>query len=138
MAEEYRKEAAVGKRQYWNSGLSQGDWMDEVFQEQEKKGALNGLPGKGKPLELSSGDVLNDVLKNANILPEWILLRHKIKQQIEKLLSSKSTEDENAIHQEIAAINQSIRKYNSLVPASILQKSLIGINNVDDQYQKWI
>jgi hypothetical protein len=138
MAEGNREEAAVGKRQYWNSGLSQGDWMDEIFREQEKKGALNELPGKGKPLELSSGDVMNGVLKNANILPEWILLRHKIKQQIEQLLSAKPNRDADAIQQEIAAINQSIRKYNMLVPASILQKSLIRVDNLEEQYRKWI
>lgn len=131
-------EFTVKERQFWNSTLSQEDWVNEIYEEQLKKGAFDNLPGKGKPLEIQSGEVLSSILKNANVLPGWLLLQNEIRDQFQQLLSTLPDSDEPCIEQEIEEINIKIKKYNNMVPTSILHKRTITRDNMDGQYQHWV
>jgi hypothetical protein len=131
-------EPSVNRQQFWNTGMSQKDWLDELCTEQLKKGAFDNLPGKGKSLEIQSGDVFNSILKHANVLPDWLLLQHEIKEEFRKLLSTLPDSDENKIERKIAEINKKIKKYNTLVPSSTQQKRMIVRDNMEGQYQHWV
>ncbi|CAM2986082.1 DUF1992 domain-containing protein [Paenibacillus sediminis] len=123
-------------KQYWQ-GFSIDSIVGEMLNDQMKKGAFDNLPGKGKPIDISSGDVLNSTLKNANVLPNWLALQHEIRDQIAKLLSIE-TNDQNVIETELNNINQKIIKYNNMVPSSILQKRKITKENMKEHYNLWV
>lgn len=102
-----------------------GDWMGEVVREWEERGDLRDLPGKGKPLQLPDdgladpGELLvNRILKEANILPEWIELQKQIRQELNWLRGHHEAPD---LAQRIAALNKVIDRYNLLVPSVNLQ-----------------
>jgi hypothetical protein len=128
---------SVGQKQFWSSGLSIDSIVDEIYNEQLQRGTFDNLSGKGKPLEISSGDVLNSTLKNANVLPDWLILQHEIKEHIQKLISS-AHNDENKLEQELGEINKKINKYNTIVPSSILQKRMLTRENMQQQYKLWM
>lgn len=131
-------DSAVHQMQYWNTNVSQSHWLDEMYKEQQKKGAFDHLPGKGKPLNLDSGDVFNSILKNANVLPDWLLLQREIREQIRKLLTSLPDNSDNKWDREIAEINIKIKKYNTMVPVAILQKRQVVRDTIQEQYQQWL
>ncbi|MBD2869129.1 DnaJ family domain-containing protein [Paenibacillus arenilitoris] len=131
-------ESAVHQNQYWNTNVSQSHWLDEMYKEQQKKGAFDHLPGKGKPLNLDSGDVFTSILKNANVLPDWLQLQQEIREQIRKLLTSPPDNSDNKWDQEIAEINIKIKKYNTMVPTAILQKRQVARDTIQEQYQQWL
>lgn len=112
-------ETAVPSRQYWNSGMSAHDWMSEMCQEQERKGALEHLAGKGKRLDISTGDVTSSILKEANFLPAWLVLQHEIRDQLQRLLEAGSNVNQESV---LNDINTKIAKYNNMVPNPLLQK----------------
>lgn len=129
-------EDAVPSRQFWNAGLSQNDWVGEIYQDQLKKGAFDNLPGKGKPISIpSGGDLTNHILKNANYLPAWLELQHEIRDQLHRLLSSAKPD---VMEQELLAINEKIKKYNTMVPSTMLQKQKITQDNLQQQYELWV
>lgn len=66
-----------------------GDWIHGIAERKIKEaieeGLFDNLPGKGKPLELDDDPltpphlrVVHHVLKNANVVPEWILREREI------------------------------------------------------------
>jgi hypothetical protein len=130
-------EPAVGPRQFWNAGISVHDWVGEIYNEQLKNGAFDNLPGKGKPIEISSGDITNSILKNANILPDWLTLQHEIRDQLRNLLSFHK-DDIKKIERELIDINKKIMSYNNKVPSTYLQKRKITRENMEQQLQLWI
>lgn len=60
--------------------------IEDVIQEAQKEGKFSDLPGKGKPLHLdpSPDAVINNLLKDANVKPEWV----EVAQEIETLLDN--------------------------------------------------
>ncbi|MDQ3815715.1 MAG: DUF1992 domain-containing protein [Armatimonadota bacterium] len=67
--------------------------IEEIIQEAQKAGLFDNLPGKGKPLHLdpSPDAVVNNLVKEANVKPEWIELAIEIDrllQESERLLES--------------------------------------------------
>jgi hypothetical protein len=135
--ESENNEPAVSPRQFWNAGTSVHDLVGEIYNEQLKNGAFDNLPGKGKPIEISSGDITNSILKNANILPDWLTLQHEIRDQLRNLLFSIHN-DENIIERELLEINKKIMKYNTRVPSTVLQKQKITRDNMEQQFQLWV
>lgn len=121
--------------QYWNAGTS--DWIGEMYKEQLRNGAFDDLPGKGKPLDIPSGDVTNSILKNANVLPDWLTLQHEIRDQLQDLLSS-GDRDEKAVQRELDDLNKKVSKYNNVVPSIILQKRKITKEEMQKQYGQWV
>ncbi|SFT07365.1 DUF1992 domain-containing protein [Paenibacillus sp. BC26] len=136
-----RPESAVESRQFWNSGLSTQDWIGEMYKEQERKGAFDHLPGKGKPIEVPSGDITNSFLKEANFLPAWLMLQHEIRDQLQKLILSSdggsSGSGSGSIETELSEINKKIMKYNNMVPSAILQKRRITKETMQQQLELW-
>jgi hypothetical protein len=131
-------EPAVGPRQFWSAGISVHDWVGEIYNEQLKKGTFDNLPGKGKPIEISSGDLTNSILKNANILPDWLTLQHEIREQLRNLLFIFHNNDKKIIDRELHEINKKIMVYNNKVPSTILQKQKITRDNMEQQFQLWV
>ncbi|NBD27394.1 DnaJ family domain-containing protein [Paenibacillus glycinis] len=132
--EQAASDAAVPSRQYWNSGMSVQDWMSEMFREQERKGAFEHLAGRGKPLDVPSGDVTGSILKEANFLPAWVTLQHEIRDQLQRLLETgPSVLPESALDE----INAKITKYNGMVPSPMLQKWKLTRENMRLQYERW-
>ncbi|WP_164545635.1 DnaJ family domain-containing protein [Paenibacillus albus] len=131
--EKLSNEPSGSSRQFWNSGLSAQDWISEMYREQERKGAFEHLAGKGKPLDIPQGDLMNSILKEANFLPAWLTLQHEIRDQLEKLLETDSTVSDPALIE----INERITKYNSMVPSPMLQKWKVTHANMRQQFERW-
>lgn len=114
-----------------------GDWMDEIFSSYAKSGGMDELPGKGKPLDVASGDALQSVMKEAHVLPSWLELQKKIRNQLEQLLRQMEELGNEPEDQAIEELNRSIRTYNSMVPNALLQKGTITKENMRAQWTKW-
>jgi hypothetical protein len=89
-----------------------------------------------KPIKIEEGDVLTSILKNANVQPPWIELRKEIAADLKRVADRKPPVAE--MEAELEAINQKIRKYNRLVPNSLLQKGLVSAANVESACEKWV
>lgn len=113
-----------------------GDWMKNVVKEHDEKGGFEHLSGKGKPLKIE-GDILNNILKNANALPQWIELQHEIRDELKKLANSLSMLNEKDIEEQIVKINKKISQYNFMVPSSSLQKNRINRDTIKEQIELW-
>ena len=65
--------------------------MDELIQEGMEKGHFDNLPGKGKPLNLNKNpyaadmELANELLKENDLPPAWILQRNEILAKMAKL-----------------------------------------------------
>ncbi|QHW29695.1 DUF1992 domain-containing protein [Paenibacillus rhizovicinus] len=127
-------ETAVSSRQYWNSDLSAQDWMSEMYREQERRGAFEHLAGKGKQLNVPSGDVTNSILKEANFLPAWLILQHEIRDQLQGLLETGSSV---SLESALEDLNKKIAKYNQMVPNPMLQKWKLNGENMRQQFERW-
>ncbi|HEU5138368.1 MAG TPA: DUF1992 domain-containing protein [Bacillales bacterium] len=115
-------------------------WFDTIYKEYERKGDFKDLPGKGKPLPRESvqGDTLTGILKNANYKPPWLELQHEIGERISNLITLIEKQgNHKEIRSQLEAINQKIRKYNRACPP-ILQKGLVSVNNLKNQYKHWV
>ncbi|WJH35647.1 DUF1992 domain-containing protein [Paenibacillus sp. CC-CFT747] len=44
-------------------------WVDEAVDDFARRGGFDNLPGKGKPLKVPEGDVLQTIMQNAKIPP---------------------------------------------------------------------
>ncbi|QGQ99456.1 DUF1992 domain-containing protein [Paenibacillus psychroresistens] len=113
-------------------------WLDQIYTDYEKDGGFEKLPGKGKPINLDSGDPLNGMLKNANILPVWLDLQHEIRDAIQSLINRLNNQAEYNPDDDMDQINKKIKKYNSLVPLPILQKGHLSKESVAEQLERWI
>lgn len=96
---------------------------ERKIQEAREEGAFDNLPGKGQPLNLDEDFSLpfevrmtSKVLKNANVLPEWIQIRKEIdieKEAIAKLREKLVSENRtwNAKLASVSADSPSLRAY---------------------------
>ncbi|WP_202080621.1 DnaJ family domain-containing protein [Caldalkalibacillus salinus] len=132
-----------GKPHFENSKMVQDraqTLMDAAFAQAQEKGDFDDLPHKGKKLDLSSGDALSNVLKNANYVPGWVDLQQRIRDEIREVVHTLDQQDENHINHidsRIEEINELIAKYNREVPNPLLQKSKIYRDRIQQQLQKW-
>lgn len=68
-----------------------GDVFDEIFRQAQSQGKFDNLPGKGKPLNFDTrpddhaAGVFNDVLKDNNVVPEWVALAQEIDRSYQAL-----------------------------------------------------
>lgn len=132
-----RGDSQEGARQYWNAGMSVDDWVSEMFKEEWKRGAFDDLAGKGKPIEVPSGDVTNSMLKQANFLPSWLTLQHEIRDKLRQWILRLDNDGGTAMDRELAEINAMIGKYNGTVPHHALQKLTITKENAKRQLGQW-
>ncbi|MDR9856909.1 DUF1992 domain-containing protein [Paenibacillus sp. VCA1] len=110
--------------------------IESAVDEFAKNGGFDDLPGKGKPIKIEEGDMLTTILKNANVQPPWIELRKEIAADLKRVTELGLTAVE--VDAKLEEINQKIRKYNRLVPNSLLQKGLVSSANLQKAYDKWV
>jgi hypothetical protein len=115
------------------------DWVESSVKDYEKTGGFKELPGHGKPLskEYLKGDVFTGILKNANYSPPWVDLQHNIRDSIGKLILAIENQEAIDIDDEIIEINQHIRKYNQMCPSPVMQKGLLSVERMKQQYERW-
>ncbi|MBD1382173.1 DnaJ family domain-containing protein [Metabacillus arenae] len=114
------------------------NWIDSIFQEEEKKGNVNKLPGFGKPLPKKSleGDIFTNIVKRANYLPVWVSTQKSIHEKIEKAINLLSYNQLAEAEKLVEEINIAIKKYNSICPPS-MQKCLVQLEKLSDQQKYW-
>ena len=115
--------------------------IDEIVSNHAKEGGFDDLEGKGKPLDLkgerNANDYLARVMKNANVLPDWLELQHEIRDNIAGIVRLLEQNRTNKIDQELVEINLKIKKYNQKCPTPLLQKPKITLENILSQFEKW-
>ncbi|WP_199614353.1 DnaJ family domain-containing protein [Paenibacillus alkalitolerans] len=121
----------VGERQLHH-------WLDEAFAECEKTGGFDDLKGKGKPVEVQTGNGLYGILKNANVLPQWLQLQHEIRDRLVQLDDLLELGVANGIDKELAEVNKKISKYNGIVPSPLFQKMKVSKETLKTQLQQWM
>lgn len=122
-----------------SAGQSQlAHWLDEKYEEFVAGGGLDQLPGKGKPLTIPTGDVMNTILKQAGVPHPWVLLRLTIKESIEDILYLlKRTPDDPAIDGQLAELNKRIVQYNLESPSLALHRRKLTRENIVAELEKW-
>ena len=66
------------------------NWLDRQIREAQERGEFDDLPGKGKPLDLTTNPYAQDwelafkILKDAGYAPEWIELDKAIRSRLER------------------------------------------------------
>ncbi|MFB9753508.1 DUF1992 domain-containing protein [Paenibacillus hodogayensis] len=112
-------------------------WLDEAVRDCARNGGLEQLNGTGKPVDVPTGDGLNSILKNANVLPPWLELQHEIRDSIRALLRKHDPDRLPSFSTELDALNQKIVKYNMSVPTPILQKMRLRPDSIAQQLAQW-
>ncbi|MFC4807882.1 DnaJ family domain-containing protein [Paenibacillus sp. GCM10023250] len=130
-------QAEASARSYWNAGVTVHDWVSEIFQDEWKKGTFDDLPGKGKPIDVPSGDITNGLLRQANFLPGWLTLQHDIRDRLRQWLLRAGSGSDEALEDELREINAMIVKYNGMVPHAALQKLTITRENASRLLSHW-
>ncbi|WP_438447164.1 DUF1992 domain-containing protein [Gorillibacterium sp. sgz5001074] len=113
-------------------------WLDEAYEEFEKRGGPQSLPGYGKPLVIPTGDVMNTILKNAGIPHPWVLLRQTILEAMEdtvRLMDRKP--DDAEIDRQLADINRRIVQMNVEAPSLTLHRRKVTRDTIREQIEKW-
>lgn len=102
--------------------------IEEMIQDAMARGAFDNLPGKGKPLDLDEdplgqGDwLVNHILKNHHVLPDWIQLDQEIRADLAWL---KEHPDHPGRADRLAEVNRKIDRFNLIVPSLSLQRPRI-------------
>jgi hypothetical protein len=113
-------------------------WLDEKYEEFVAGGGLDRLPGKGKPLTVPTGDVMNTILKQAGVPHPWVLLRLTIKESIEDILHLlKRAPDDPSIDAQLAELNKRIVQYNVESPSLALHRHKLTRENIAAELEKW-
>ncbi|UHA73580.1 DUF1992 domain-containing protein [Paenibacillus sp. 481] len=117
--------------------IQHNDWMSDAFAEFGRNGGLYQLHGKGKPLDVQSGSVLDSTRKEANVRPPWLELQHEIRHSIESTLAMLNRDPATVTDTDICNINEKIRRYNKQVPSTWLQKGFVSKQHLRIQSEKW-
>lgn len=113
-------------------------WVDEAYEEWEKGGGLEELPGKGKPLVVPTGDVLETIMKNAGVKPPWIMLKEETKALMAQALSMLvRTPDAPGLDELIKDINRNIEEMNALAPSLSLHRRKVVKRTLREQFERW-
>lgn len=113
------------------------DWLDEAVREFEANGGMEHVKGKGKPLQLATGDPVNGVLKTANVKPHWLELQHEIRDELRGLKEQVERGAAVRADRTLQAINVKISRYNALVPHYTMQKSKVEPQTLAKQLESW-
>jgi hypothetical protein len=114
-------------------------WLDEAVEEFAKNGGFDDLPGKGKPLRVPTGSVMDTILLNAGATHPWLLLRKDIKLSLELVMSLlESSPRDPIIDEHLADINRKIAELNYQAPGLSLHRRKVTRANIREQYDKWV
>lgn len=114
-------------------------WMDDIYKTYEKNAGDEKPSWFGKPLPKSvlKGDIFSGILKDAGYLPDWVTLQKEIHQQMEKCLALIHTNSkQKEIEDQLAIINEKIKKYNRLCP-TMLQRMNVDKENIEHLFSAW-
>lgn len=114
------------------------NWLDDVFAQYEKSGGMDDLRGKGKPLDVSSGDPLNGVLHQANYVPSWLSLQHEIRDDLQRIVKLRKENPNADVAAHLSEVNKKIVTYNTKVPSMLFQKSKVDMSDLENQLPKWM
>ncbi|HZG56092.1 DnaJ family domain-containing protein [Paenibacillus sp.] len=113
------------------------DRVDEAVREFEKNGGMERVKGKGKPLQLETGDPIYGVLRTANVRPHWLELQHDIRDALKRLHEETMRGESARAEEALAAINAKIVRYNAIVPHYTMQKSKVEWATLSKQREAW-
>lgn len=113
-------------------------WLDEKYEEFVRSGGLDRLPGKGKPLRIPEGDVMNTILKNAGVPHPWIMLRLTIQEALDETLQLiRKKPDDPRIDEQLSDINRRIVQFNQEAPSMALHRRKITRDNILQEFKRW-
>ncbi|MBD8501030.1 DUF1992 domain-containing protein [Paenibacillus arenosi] len=118
--------------------LYRGDFMDDIVGNYEKSGKMSDLHGKGKPIQPSSGDPLQGVLKEANYLPGWLEQQQLIRKGILEAITLLEVTGDSPSNMQICLnkLNADIAQYNKSCPP-IMQRGFITVENIHTKLEQW-
>ena len=114
-------------------------WLDEAVRDFEKRGGMDLVQGKGKPLTPLTGDPLGHVLKAANVKPRWLELQHEIRDRLRELAlrAESGAADGDLLLADLNEVNANIARYNAMVPHYSLQKMKVRPDMIAEQARAW-
>ncbi len=111
-----------------DTGWYYEDHLTAIVKRAEKEGAFDNLKGKGKPLVFEDNDLtynpekqLNKILKENNILPNWVKLGKEIEQLKEEV---KTYSVEYNIKRTVEEINKKVTAFNLSCPPSVQKRKV--------------
>ena len=113
------------------------DLIDEAVREFERGGGLEHVKGKGKPLQLATGNPLYGVLKTAGVKPPWLQLQHDIRDALRELLKEVRLGTAVRAEERLQDINRTISRYNRIVPHYTMQRAPVRLAELDEQLKTW-
>ncbi len=113
--------------------------IEEMINDHAKEGGFDNLEGKGKPLSMEylQSDIMDGILKEAHVIPDWLILQHEIRDEIGKLKDALTCLGEHELQGEIKRINKMIVRFNNSVPTLMLQRGILFTDNIDYQFERW-
>lgn len=113
-------------------------WVDDAYEDWKARGGLDDLPGKGKPLVVPSGDVLETVMKNAGVKPPWLMLKQEVKTMMERaVFLLERTPNSTELDELLRDINAHIAEMNAVAPSLSLHRRKVGKSTLREQYERW-
>lgn len=111
-----------------DTGWYYEDHISAIIKRAEKEGAFDNLKGKGRPLQFDDNDLsynpdrqLNKILKENNILPNWVKLGKEIDQLKEEVKTYTVIYN---IKKTIEEINKKVTSYNLSCPPSVQKRKV--------------
>jgi hypothetical protein len=114
------------------------EWVDDAYEDWKSKGGLDDLPGKGKPLTVPEGDVLETIMKNAGVKPPWLMLKQEAKAMMERaLFLLERTPNAAEIDELLRDLNKHIEEMNAQAPSLTLHRRKVSRSTLREQYERW-
>lgn len=113
-------------------------WVDDAYEKFVSSGGLDHLPGKGKPLVIPEGNVMDSILRNAGVPHPWVLLRQTIRDDLEETLRLLERKPEDPqIEEKLSDINRRIVQMNMEAPSLTLHRRKVTRDTLREQLEKW-
>jgi hypothetical protein len=114
-------------------------WADEAYEDFVKKGGIELLPGKGKPLVIPTGDVFESIVKNVKVAPPWVMLRKHVKELMQQAIALIDADaPQEAVDELVNEINESIKQMNLQAPSLSLHRRKVTRQTIHEQMEKWV
>lgn len=112
--------------------------VDEAYEQFVQSGGLDLLPGKGKPLVVPTGDIMETILRQANVVPPWILLGREIRDLLEQAAGKLRQGAEDAeIDELLHSANEQIAHMNSRAPGLSLHRKKVTRDTLLRELERW-
>jgi hypothetical protein len=120
-------------------GETHDSYVERLIREAREEGAFEALPGAGKPLPLTGGELpegwwIKEKLRREKLsfLPDSIAIRH----EAEAVLAAVAREtDERVVRERLSALNARIRRLNATTVAG--PPTTLAPLDVEDVVRRW-